>query len=847
MATDKRPILELTDHAPVGARDRDARPEASSHSGGTTHVAIPDLEITKPSGWDNERLARFVRELLVQLGYDELSGTAKKWWDKFVEENKARPWFIVRVFEEISMRFASLTDFFLTYVYSNCDDFQANLHILDYRRFLEPRLTGEARLRRAQDADALDDCFGIIRELEQQSKNSMGLATSLADMRSTLLNSVFSGRVGDVLLFCHRLSTVAPVVSSKFLLNDLVSAYPYYRGATSAVPAQVRDALESIDRYYPGMLWRVGDETRPGIALEKLEDLLRDVAGLAAGLSQRDSSTGDVGVPVTPGVDRRLLNQTSPPPFEMEVGYVIGATPRLENSGAPGRPPDPVRARADATRVGTCSLCGEVAVVKRLATNALAAVHVCRSCANPPPLAGTHASWPKMRGCCSDCGEMADVKSFARTDGSACQRCDSCLKKLNGTFAPAPRKSYKHPNRVVVPVAGVTDTSAWDVPRLLQLLEATKRKLKWSEAGIDARAWWSALEYEYDDHLQLVVRLGEEIASLGANLGEFYDAYLRADTNNLHSILCYMSFSKLAREQRDRAEEEQFRSQIEAKRDAGKFHPKALEASSGGPAPTEQRTCDFCNDYCSEVSLNFGDKHRVGSTCLFHFTDGGTEPGVKTGRDNYWVSEHEFKMPCSWCGRRMIRVALRVPVGRLCLDCVRRGVNVLACSTPVGGWAHDRFLEALGATPSQRLIGLSHLDEARLNDPDTLPSERERLLASLVQNLTWLLGHPLAPLVREAAAAACKRVEPSSLLSVLAVKGVVDSAVGPEMDALSDVLHALATAAGPTVREAIRQLVSGRTAPWARNLIRWLNRDDDPSIRASVAPDGNAAPSSAAP
>ena len=41
---------------------------------------------------------------------------------------------VLRLAEELAVRKATITEFFLAYVYSNTDNIQANLHYLDYTR-----------------------------------------------------------------------------------------------------------------------------------------------------------------------------------------------------------------------------------------------------------------------------------------------------------------------------------------------------------------------------------------------------------------------------------------------------------------------------------------------------------------------------------------------------------------------------------------------------------------------------------------------------------------------------------------------------------------------------------------
>jgi hypothetical protein len=68
------------------------------------------------------------------LDWPNTVGSARKWWSAFEEENKTRLALVVRLAEELQVRRATITEFFLSYVYSNTDNIQANLSYLDYTR-----------------------------------------------------------------------------------------------------------------------------------------------------------------------------------------------------------------------------------------------------------------------------------------------------------------------------------------------------------------------------------------------------------------------------------------------------------------------------------------------------------------------------------------------------------------------------------------------------------------------------------------------------------------------------------------------------------------------------------------
>lgn len=94
--------------------------------------------ITDTKGWDDEAIWNEVERIKREsLKWTETVGSARKWWTTFERENKHRPALIMRLVEELRNRKASLTEFFLAYVYSATDNIQANLHYLDYRRIKE--------------------------------------------------------------------------------------------------------------------------------------------------------------------------------------------------------------------------------------------------------------------------------------------------------------------------------------------------------------------------------------------------------------------------------------------------------------------------------------------------------------------------------------------------------------------------------------------------------------------------------------------------------------------------------------------------------------------------------------
>lgn len=90
--------------------------------------------ITNTKGWNDEQIRTKLEETKKKLDWDNTTGSARKWWEAFENENKTRLALVLRLGEELANRKATITEFFLAYVYSNTDNIQANLCYLDYTR-----------------------------------------------------------------------------------------------------------------------------------------------------------------------------------------------------------------------------------------------------------------------------------------------------------------------------------------------------------------------------------------------------------------------------------------------------------------------------------------------------------------------------------------------------------------------------------------------------------------------------------------------------------------------------------------------------------------------------------------
>ncbi len=117
-----------------------------------TEISEPTDEIgmkRNPSGRYESIEAHLEAVKRENLDWDNTTGSARKWWLAFEAENQHRKPIILRLARELSDRNATITEFFLAYVYSNTDNILANLHYLDY-----VRLKNQEQARKNQEDSA---------------------------------------------------------------------------------------------------------------------------------------------------------------------------------------------------------------------------------------------------------------------------------------------------------------------------------------------------------------------------------------------------------------------------------------------------------------------------------------------------------------------------------------------------------------------------------------------------------------------------------------------------------------------------------------------------------------------
>jgi type IV secretion system protein VirD4 len=143
--------------SPIPYEDKAPEPSPTPAAGaaGAAAAAAPGAlpaGISDTRGWSDDQVRTKLEEIKKGLEWENTTGSARKWWEAFETENKHRLALVLRLAEELANRKATITEFFLAYVYSNTDNIQANLHYLDYTRLKKEE---EKRKREASGGSAV--------------------------------------------------------------------------------------------------------------------------------------------------------------------------------------------------------------------------------------------------------------------------------------------------------------------------------------------------------------------------------------------------------------------------------------------------------------------------------------------------------------------------------------------------------------------------------------------------------------------------------------------------------------------------------------------------------------------
>ncbi|MBL9119027.1 MAG: hypothetical protein JNL80_03830 [Phycisphaerae bacterium] len=86
-----------------------------------------------------------------RLGWSETTGSARKWWESFEQENEARMSEVWSLAHELLREQATITEFFLAYVYSNTDAIKS---VMLYLKYTRRKKAMEARRKAASTDEA---------------------------------------------------------------------------------------------------------------------------------------------------------------------------------------------------------------------------------------------------------------------------------------------------------------------------------------------------------------------------------------------------------------------------------------------------------------------------------------------------------------------------------------------------------------------------------------------------------------------------------------------------------------------------------------------------------------------
>jgi hypothetical protein len=96
--------------------------------------AQPEKVISQTKGWSQHKILARLEQVKSHIGWQDSKGSARKWWQAFEQDNQRRPSLVLKLAEELLVRKATITDFYLAYVFSHTNNIQANLYYLDYTR-----------------------------------------------------------------------------------------------------------------------------------------------------------------------------------------------------------------------------------------------------------------------------------------------------------------------------------------------------------------------------------------------------------------------------------------------------------------------------------------------------------------------------------------------------------------------------------------------------------------------------------------------------------------------------------------------------------------------------------------
>lgn len=141
---------KLPDAEELKARQREAKAAAMAAEGGGAIGAIDPAQMVIAEPTPEELQAKLM-QMRAKLDWDETVEVAKEWWEAFEQQNAEKLNVVVALMEELANRKATITEFFLAYLYSNEEDIEGNLAYLDK---MKSELEADSALMKQQEAEA---------------------------------------------------------------------------------------------------------------------------------------------------------------------------------------------------------------------------------------------------------------------------------------------------------------------------------------------------------------------------------------------------------------------------------------------------------------------------------------------------------------------------------------------------------------------------------------------------------------------------------------------------------------------------------------------------------------------
>jgi len=150
-----------------------AASKAAQANGGGDGQAIGAIQPTQREKTPEE-LAVDLDKIKEELDWENTTGVAREWWEAFEKQNADKMGLVVTLGHEIKKREATITEFFLAYLYSNSDNIEENL------AYLETMKEREAEEKANESKESADSEPQDPAPVESQATDGMTSGSSVS-------------------------------------------------------------------------------------------------------------------------------------------------------------------------------------------------------------------------------------------------------------------------------------------------------------------------------------------------------------------------------------------------------------------------------------------------------------------------------------------------------------------------------------------------------------------------------------------------------------------------------------------------------------------------------------------